>query len=94
MAKQKRKTIEELIKERQIESDIKQKYNIEENQKIVIEKKSIISQILFFIQNSIIKLLKALFYIAIAILSSIGFTVLINESLRTMLFDIIKKSFL
>ncbi len=91
--KKKVKTIQERVKEKQIEKNLKKKYNIEDDKKIVIEKKGFFSNLLFFIQTSIIKLTKAIFVIAIAIFSSIGFTVLINQPLRDLFFDMLKKSF-
>lgn len=91
--KEKRKTISQRVKEKQIENDLKKRYNIEDDKKIVIEKKGFFGNLLFFIQTSIIKLTKAVFFIAIAIFSSIGFTVLINEPLRGFFFEMVKKSF-
>lgn len=91
--KEKRKTISQRVKEKQIENDLKKRYNIEDDKKIVIEKKGFFGNLLFFIQTSIIKLTKAVFFIAIAIFSSIGFTVLINEPLRVFFFEMVKKSF-
>lgn len=91
--KKKVKTIQDRVKEKQIEKNLKKKYNIEDDKKIVIEKKGFFSNLLFFIQTSIIKLTKAVFFIAIAIFSSMGFTVLINQPLRDLFFDMLKKSF-
>ncbi len=91
--KQKVKSIQDRVKEKQIEKDLKKKYNIEDDKKIVIEKKGFFSNLLFFIQTSIIKLTKAVFFIGIAIFSSIGFTVLINQPLRDLFLDMLKKSF-
>lgn len=93
MAKKKIKSIQERIKEKQIENELKKKYKIEDDKKVVIEKKSFFTQILIFLQTSLIKLIKALFFIAIAIFSSIGFTVLINQPLRDLFLDMIQKSF-
>ena len=81
------------MEEKRAEKEIKKKYNITDDTTVVIEKKNIFVQILLFIQNTFIKILKFSFIIIVALLSTIGLTTLINEPLRTLLFEIIKNSF-
>ena len=88
-----KKTIKDLIKEKQETQNIKQKYNIDKEAKIVIEKKNIFVQVLQFLETSLFKIIKIIFLIAIAILSSIGLTVLLNEPLRNLFLELIPKNF-
>ncbi len=92
MRKKKIKTIEEMIKERKEEKEIKSKYNIEDKDTVVILKKNIFLQILNFLEKTIIKVLKLLFVLAVAILSTIGLTVLINEPLRIQLINMLSNN--
>lgn len=93
MARQKVKTIAERVKEKKEEQDLKKKYKIEADKKIVIEKKGFFVNLLFFIQTSIIKIMKAGFFILIAIFSSIGFTILINQPLRELFLEMLVINF-
>ena len=89
--KKKRKTIEQMLKEREIERELSKKYNLDdEGKKVVIEKKNSFIEFMRFIQNSIGNLVKIIFFILITILSSIGLTVIVNSSLRELFFDLIK----
>ncbi len=89
MKKQKIKTIKDMIKEKKEEKELKDKYKIKDENTVVILKKNIFLQILNFLEKTIIKLLKLIFVLVVAILSTIGLTVLINEPLRIQLINML-----
>lgn len=85
-------TIQDRIKEKQIEEKIRKNLNEEDkDKKIVIEKRSKFVEILIFLRNTIFKLIKLVFLLAIAVLSSIGLTVLLNETTRIVFIDLVKQ---
>jgi len=68
-------------KENKIRSKMLEKYNISDDENtIIINKKK--SNPILFICDIFIKLLKVVFYLAIAVLVTIGATVLFNAELR------------
>ena len=89
MKKQKIKTIKDMIKEKKEEKELKDKYKIKDENTVVILKKNIFLQILNFLEKTIIKLLKLIFVLVVAILSTIGLTVLITEPLRIQLINML-----
>ena len=89
MKKQKIKTIKDMIKEKKEEKELKDKYKNKDENTVVILKKNIFLQILNFLEKTIIKLLKLIFVLVVAILSTIGLTVLINEPLRIQLINML-----
>jgi len=78
-----RKTINELLKEKQKEERVKKKLKIAEDKQIVIEKKNTAVQFLKVIGELSFKLIKILFIVLITVLSTIGLTVILNEVTRT-----------
>lgn len=87
----KRITINDRIKENQEKEKIRESLNVTDDKKIVIEKKSKFIEFLIFIRNTIFKLIKLIFWLIIAILSSIGLTVLLNEPMRVMFIEMINQ---
>jgi len=87
----KRITINDRIKENQEKEKIRESLNVTDDKKIVIEKKSKFIEFLIFIRNTIFKLIKLIFWLIIAILSSIGLTVLLNEPMRGMFIEMINQ---
>lgn len=82
------KYLQEQAKEKKIEQ-VKEKYNISNNQKIIIEEKSLGDKIFTKIGIIVGTLVKVIFFIAIFILASIGTTVLLNSSLRNEFINLI-----
>lgn len=91
--KKRRITIADELKEKEIEKSIKEKLNIDNDNKVIIEKKNLFMQILLFIENAFTKIIKLLFFISIGIFSSIGLTVLINETLRNEFINLLMSTF-
>lgn len=60
------------------------------NQPIIIQNKSTFKSLLRFLISAFLFCMKSLFYISITVFSSIGLTVLLNESLRTTFIEFIK----
>lgn len=93
----KKKNYFERYKEEQKEekkiNDLKKKYHLSEEKTVILENRSIFEKVLLFIFNIIKIVIKAVIYIAIFILSTIGATVLMNESLREPFFELIKTIF-
>lgn len=93
----KKKNYFERYKEEQKEemkiNDLKKKYHLSDEKTVVLENRSIFEKVLLFIFNLIKILSKSIIYIAIFILSTIGATVLMNESLRAPFFEVIKALF-
>lgn len=77
-------------KNKEKEQELRSKYNIDNDKTIVIENKSKMDKFLSRIVNISEVILKAMLYIGIFCLSSIGATVLMNETLRETLFDLLK----
>ena len=94
MSRGRKQTIKNLIKQKEREQEVKNKYNIDNNATVIIEKKNIFLQVLNFLVNISVKVLKLIFLVAIAILSSIGLTVLVNEPLRNVFLELVSKSFM
>lgn len=92
MKKKKIKTIQDRIQEKKEEKELKDKYQIEDENTVVILKKNIFLQVLNFLEKTIIKILKLLFVLTVAILSTIGLTVLINEPLRIPLINMLSNN--
>ena len=78
-----KKTINDLLKDKKKEEKLKKKFNIKESEQIVIENKNTLVQILKAVVEIILKISKVLFIILITILSTIGLTVILNEVTRT-----------
>lgn len=80
---------EELKKEKELnietEPDI-----ILQTQPIIMENKSTFKSLVRFLISVFLFCIKSVFYIGTTILSSIGLTVLINQSLRDTFFEFIK----
>lgn len=91
--KKRRITIADELKEKEIEKSIKEKLNIDNDNKVIIEKKNLFMQILLFVENVFAKIIKLLFFISIATFSSIGLTVLINETLRNEFINLLMSTF-
>lgn len=68
------------------EKQIQQNYN----QPIFIENKSSLKNFIRFLVSAFLFLTKSLFYISITIFSSIGLTILLNESLRNRFIQFVK----
>lgn len=79
----KKKTINDLLKDKKKEEKIKKKLNLEESETIVVENKNTAIQILKAFVDISLKISKVLFILLITILSTIGLTVLLNEVTRT-----------
>lgn len=60
------------------------------NQPIIIQNKSTFKSLARFLISAFLFCIKSLFYISITIFSSIGLTVLLNESLRNYFINFIK----
>lgn len=80
---------EEKRKEQEQKNIVKEKVQ----QPIFIENKSTFKNFIRFLVSAFLFVIKSLFYIGITIFSSIGVTVLLNESLRNSLIQFIKTSF-
>ena len=78
-----KKTINDLLKDKKKEEKLKKKFNLKENEQIVIENKNTLVQILKAVVEIFFKISKVLFIILITILSTIGLTVILNEVTRT-----------
>lgn len=91
--KKRRITIADKLKEKDIEKSIKEKLNIDNDNKVIIEKKNLFMQILLFIENVLTKIIKLLFFISIATFSSIGLTIIINEPLRDEFINLLMSTF-
>ena len=78
-----KKTINDLLKDKKKEEKLKKKFNLKESEQIVIENKNTLVQILKAVVEIIFKSSKVLFIILITILSTIGLTVILNEVTRT-----------
>ncbi len=78
-----KKTINDLLKDKKKEEKLKKKFNLKESEQIVIENKNTLVQILKAVVEIFFKISKVLFIILITILSTIGLTVILNEVIRT-----------
>lgn len=84
---------EQKEQERQKEHEILKQKLLEQNftnQQIIIQNKSTFKSFIRFLISAFLFLIKSLFYICITIFSSIGLTVLLNESLRNGFIQFIK----
>lgn len=78
-----KKTINDLLKDKKKEEKLKKKFNLKESEQIVIENKNTLVQILKAVVEIFFKISKVLFIVLITILSTIGLTVILNEVTRT-----------
>ena len=63
------------------------------NQQIIIQNRSTFRNFIRFLISAFLFVIKSLFYISITIFSSIGLTVILNESLRNGFIQFIKTVF-
>ncbi len=77
-------------KQKKVEEHFRKKYNISDDKTVVIEKKSKIDKVLFYLRSFIAIILKIFTYFLIFGLSTIGATVLLNESLRVTFFEVLQ----
>lgn len=77
-------------KNKEKEQELRAKYNISNDKTIVIEKKSKADKLISNVFRILEIILKIILYIGIFGLSSVGATVLMNETLRATLFDLLK----
>lgn len=79
-------------KQKKIEK-VKQKYNISDNEKVVIEEKSLFERILIRIGIVLSSIFKVLFVFLLFILASIGTVVLLNSVLRNEFLNLLINNF-
>lgn len=79
-------------KQKKIEK-VKQKYNISDNEKVVIEEKSLFERILIRIGIILSSIFKVLFVFLLFILASIGTVVLLNSVLRNEFLNLLINNF-
>ena len=79
--KEKQSVAEKLKIKKEVEA-VKKNLNLNNNEKIIINKQSKIEKILMFFTRLIKTLIKIIFFILIGVLVTIGITVLINENTR------------
>ena len=79
--KEKQSLAEKLKIKKEVES-LKKNLNLNNNEKIIINKQSRFEKILKFFTSLIKTLIKIIFFILIGVLVTIGITVLINENTR------------
>lgn len=77
----------------QEQKEISQKIGIE-TEKIVVKKVSTTAKIIEIFEEVFFKVIKAVFYVALCILASIGSTVLINGELREFFFELVRNTFM
>ena len=77
-------------RQKQTEEKFRQKYNISDDKTVIIEKKSKIDKLLHYFTSFTGTTFKVFIYLLIFILSTIGATVLLNESLRETFVEVIK----
>lgn len=77
-------------KQKQMEEKFRQKYNIDSEKTVVVESKSKIDKLIIYLKEFFGITLKLSIYTLITILSTIGATVLLNQSLRDTFFEVIK----
>ena len=94
MKNKKVKTIKDRLKEKEIEKELKEKLKIDNNSTVVVVKKNFFVQVLNFLEGAIGKIIKLTFILVITVFSSIGLTVLLNESLREVFIDMVSKTFM
>lgn len=80
-------------KHRQKEEQLRKRYNIEDDKKVVIKDETAIDKGFFYFGKIISGIGRWIFYLVIFILSSIGATVLMNEPLRETFFSLLKTVF-
>ena len=73
-----------------MEEKFRQKYNIDSEKTVVVESKSKIDKLIIYLKEFFGITLKLSIYTLITILSTIGATVLLNQSLRDTFFEVIK----
>lgn len=87
---------EQKEQERQKEQEILKQKLLEQNfsnQQIIIQNKSTFKNFIRFLISAFLFVIKSLFYISITVFSSIGLTVILNESLRNGFIQFIKTVF-
>lgn len=77
-------------KQKKKEEEFRKKFNISDDKTVVFEKKSKIEKILFYFRSFIEVILKIGIYFSIFVLSTIGTTVLLNEVLREIFFEVLQ----
>jgi len=77
------------LKQKQAEDEFRKKYNISDDKTVIFEKKSKVEKIAYYVKNVIVTIFKIFVYFLICILSTIGATVLLNEALRVMFFEVL-----
>ena len=87
--KEEEKKEQERLKEQELLNKklLEQNFN---NQSIIIENKSTFKSLIKFLISAFFICIKGLFYISITLFSSIGLTVLLNESLRNYFIEFVK----
>ncbi|MBO5348538.1 MAG: hypothetical protein J6A89_01770 [Clostridia bacterium] len=78
------------MKNKEKEQQLRKKYDIDYDKKVVIEQSSKLDKIIYYLSSFILKTSKVALYSIVLCLSSIGATVLINESLREIFFELLK----
>ena len=78
---------------KQKEEKLREKYNIDDNKTVVIKNETAVDKGLFYFGKIISISAKTIFYIVIFILSSIGATILMNETLRDTFLELLKTVF-
>lgn len=79
--KEKKSLAEKIRIKKEVEA-VKKNLNLNNNEKIIINKQSKLEKILKFVITFIKTLIKIIFFILIGILVTVGITVLINENTR------------
>lgn len=82
------KYLEVQKKNKKIEN-AREKYNINENEQVVIEDKNLFDRILFHIGIIIYWIFKVILFVVIFALSTVGATVLLNEPLRNAFLELV-----
>lgn len=77
-----KQSLEEKIRIKKEVEAVKKNLNLNNNEKIIINKQSKIEKILKFFTVFVKSLIKIIFFILIGVLVTIGITVLINENTR------------
>lgn len=78
---------------REKEEQFREKYNIGDDKTVVIKNETAVDKSFFYIGNIVSIIIKTIIYISIFLLSSIGATVIMNESLRNTFFILLQNVF-
>ncbi|MBO5348429.1 MAG: hypothetical protein J6A89_01220 [Clostridia bacterium] len=71
------------------EKQMRKKYNISDDKVVIIQEKSKLDKFVVHISNIVAFIFKSIIYMLILVLSSIGATVVINESLRAIFIELL-----